>query len=171
MNKAFIAATVILGLIGLFAIGYYVVPVFVDKAFEKVLNSMHKKQIVAENVQITNEWTEITSENPLKPTKLVQEVQLLINGYEREIGNPDFGHITLTDGTKITPEVEIVDENGKSYKLKDGHRVDNFVGFSVDDKIHGSFEFPKNVSYKIIRIRSDKPFFCEKIIWYDYDMK
>lgn len=170
MNKKFIAATVILGLIILFVAGFYVIPVFIDKAFEKAMNSMHKKQIVAENVQITNEWTEITSEKPLEPTKLVQEVQLLIKGYKSDIGKPDFGNITLTDGTKIKPEVEIVDENGKSYQLKDGHRVDNFVGFSVDDKIHGSSEFPKNVSYKIILIRSDKPF-LRKIIWYDYDMK
>ena len=162
MKKAFTAATVILGLIILFAAGFYAIPVFIDKAFEKVMNSMHKKQIVAENVQITNEWTEIISEKPLEPTKLVQKVQLLIKGYKSEIGSSDFGNITLTDGTKINPEVEIVDVNGKSYKLKDGHRVDNFVGFSVDDKIHGSFEFPKNVSYKIIRIRSDKPFFLRK---------
>lgn len=171
MNKPFVAAAVILGLIGLFAVAYFAVPVFVDKAFEKAMNSMHKKQIVAENVQITNEWTEINSEKPLEPTNSIQAVQLLINGYEREVGSPDFGNITLTDGTKISPEVEIVDENGKSYQLKDGHRVGDFVGFSVDDKIHGSSKFPKNVSYKTIRIRSDKPFSCEKIIWYDYDLK
>ncbi len=171
MSKAFTAVIVIVGLIGLFAIVYFAAPIFLDKAFEKALNSMHKKTIVAENVQITDDWTEITSDNPLEPTKMVQKVQLLIEGYKHDIHNSDFGNITLSDGTKINPEIEIVDESGKVYKLKDSQRVGDLVGFSVDEKLHGSHSFPKDVTYKAIRIRSDKPFQCKKIIWYDYDLK
>lgn len=135
------------------------------------LKNMHKKTIVAENAQITSEWLEIKPEKPLETAKLVQNVQLLIEGYKSDIQNSDFGDITLSDGTRINPEIEIVDENGKVYKLKDSHRIGNLIGFSVDEKFHGSHSFPKDVKYKTIRIRSDKPFQCEKVIWYDYDLK
>lgn len=171
-NKALTAVTVILGLIGLFAIGYFAVLGFAEKAIEKAMNSRHKKQFVAENVRINSEWTEITPDKLLEPEKQVQNIQLLIEGYKFDIHNPDFGDITLSDGTKTTPELEIVDENGKIYKLKESSRAGDLIGFSVDDKIHDSPAFPKNVKYKTIRIRSDDVSFrCKKIIWHDFDMK
>lgn len=170
-EKAFIAVTVILGLIGLFAIVYFAVPIFFDTAFEKAMNSMHKKQVVAENVRINSEWTEITPDKLLEPERQVQNIQLLIEGYKLDIHNPDFGDIMLSDGTKITPELEIVDENGKIYKLKESSRAGDLIGYSVNDKIHGSSAFPKDLKYKTIRIRSDEPFRCEKIIWHDFNLK
>ncbi len=171
MKNAYIAVFVILLLIGLFAAGFYAVFVYSVKAINESVRSMHRKQTVAENVQVTTEWTEITSEQLLEPTKRVQKVQLLIKNYKDDIQNPDYGNITLSDGTKVKPEIEIIDENGKVYKLKEGSRNGDLIGFSVDEKSHGSPSFPKDVKYKTIRIRSDEPFQSEKIIWYDYDLK
>lgn len=171
MNKAFTVAIVILGLIGLFAIGYYAVFVSVEKAFENAMDSMHKRQQVAENVQITSEWLEIRPETALETTKKVQNIELLIEGYENDIHKNDCGNIQLEDGTYIKPEVEIVDENGKTYQLRDGQRGGNLIGFSPNKKIHGTHSFPKDVTYKTIRIRSDKPFLCKGVYWTDYDLK
>ena len=174
-KKAFTAATVILGLIGVSTVVFFIVVIYFDKIDQTIgkyiISSMHKKQTIAENVQVTTEWTEITSEQLLEPTKQVQKVQLLIKNYKDDIQNPDYGNIMLSDGTKVKPEIEIIDENGKVYKLKDGSRNGDSIGFSVDKKSHGSYSFPKDVKYKTIRIRSDEPFQCEKIIWYDHDMK
>lgn len=175
MKNIYVAAFVILLLIGLFAIPFIGIFVYADEIDQAIgryiTSSMHKKTIVAENAQITSEWLEIKPEKPLETTKLVQNVQLLIEGYKSDIQNSDFGDITLTDGRKIKPEIEIVDENGKVYKLKDSHRIGDLIGFSIDEKIHGSHSFPKDIKYKIIRIRSDESFQCKKVIWYDYDLK
>jgi len=164
MKTAVIVILSVILLVGLFIGGFYAF-------FMYSLKNMHKQQTVAENVQVTTEWTEITSEQLLEPTKQVQKVQLLIEGYKHDIHKNDFENITLSDGKKIKPEIEIIDEAGKTYKLKDSERLGNLIGFSVDEKFHDSHSFPNDVKYKTIRIRSNVPFQCEKIIWYDYDLK
>jgi hypothetical protein len=139
--------------------------------FNYSLQAMHRKQTIAEHVVISSDWQEIKPAEPLEIKKQVQAVMLSIEGYESDIGNNDFGNIKLADGTKVNPEIQIVDENGKVYQLRDGKRVGNNIGFSVDKEIHGTYAFPKDVTYKAIRIRSDKPFKCSLIYWYDHDLK
>lgn len=164
MKTVLVIILAALSLIAIIVFGFYAF-------FTYSVKEMHGKQTVAENVQVTDEWSEITSEQLLEPTKQVQNVQLLIKNYKYDIQNSDFGNIKLSDGTKIKPEIEVTDENGKVYKLKESSRLGDLIGFSVDEKFHGSHTFPKDVKYKTIRIRGDEPFQCEKIIWYDYDLK
>lgn len=164
MKKALIIISGVFLLVVVLVGGFYAFFIYSVK-------NMHKRQLVAENVQITSKWLEITPEKALEPTKLGQTVQLLIEGYEHDIHKNDFSNIQLKDGTYIKPEVEIVDENGKIYQLTDGERNGNLIGFYPDKKIHGTSSFPKDVNYKTIRIRSDKPFRIEKIYWNDYDLK
>lgn len=164
MKKALIIILSVIFLIVILVSSFYAL-------FMYSVIKMYKKQQVAENVQVTSEWFEITPEQPLKITKQVQSVQLLIEGYKHDVHKDDFGNIQLTDGTYINPEVEIVDENGKTYQLKDGRRSGDLIGFSPNKEIHGTPYFTKDVTYKTIRIRSDKTFICKKIIWYDYDLK
>ena len=172
MKKALI---IIIGsvsfLIAVLLFGFYAFFAYSVKTINNSVETMHKKQIVAENVQITSEWLEIKAETPLKITKRVQNIELLIEGYEHDINKNDFGNIQLKDGTFVNPEVQIVDENGKTYQLKYSQRSGDLIGFSLNEKIHGTHSFPKEVTYKSIRIRSDNPFLCKKIIWHDYDVK
>jgi hypothetical protein len=154
-KKAFAAAAIVLGLIGLFAVGFYAV-VYSIKAFEESVNSNHKEQIVAKNVQITDEWTEITPIQLLESTNQFQAILLSTECFNE---------------TEINPEIEIIDENGKVYRLKGGSRLNSHFKFSLDEKLHGFDSFPRDVKYRTIRIRSDKTFKCEKIIWYDYTLK
>lgn len=164
MKKALIIILGGLSLIAIFVFGSYAFFVYSIKA-------MHKKQTIAENTQITSDWQEITPEQSLKSIKQVQRVMLSIEGYENDLGKNDFGNIKLANGTNINPEIQIIDENGKIYQLKDGGRLGNDVGFLPIEKADGIHQFPKNVSYKTVRIRSDQPFRCKKIYWYDYDLK
>jgi hypothetical protein len=149
---------------GLLVAGFYAF-------FMYSLNNKYRKQTIVEDIQVTSEWIEITPDEPLETTKLVQNVQLLIEGYEHDILKDDFGNIQLKNGTYINPEVEIVGENRKTYQLRDGQRSGDLIGFSPNKEIHGTSSFPMNIKYKSIRIRSDKPFICKKVIWNDYNLK
>lgn len=164
MKKALIIFSACLSITAIFIFGSYAFFVYSVKA-------MHKKQTIAENIQITADWQEITPEQPLKPTKQVQRIMLSIEGYESKIERNDFGNIKLADGKNINPEIQIVDENGKVYKLKNSSRLGNDVGFSPIEENGENFQLPRDLSYKIVKIRSDKPFRCKKIYWYDYDLK
>ena len=146
--------------------------VFVGNAYIKYsLRAMHRRETLAENVRVNSDWQEIRFEEPLKGEKQVQKVMLSIDGYEHNLHDNDFGKIRLTDGTFVNPEIQIVDENDKIYQLRDGTRLGNSVGFSPDQEIHGTYEFPRDVAYKSVKIRSDKPFQCSRIYWYDHDLK
>lgn len=164
MKKALIIVLVCFSLTAIFVFGSYAFLAYSVKA-------MHKKQTIAEDAQITSDWQEITPEQPLKSTKQVQKIMLSIEGFENDLEKPDFENIKLADGTTISPEIQIVDENGKVYQLKHSAKLGNDVGFSPIEKVDGNHQFPKNVSFKTVKIRSDKPFRCEKIYWYDYDLK
>ena len=158
MNKVLVVILAGLLLTAFLLYGFYAFFMYSVKA-------MHRKQTVAENVQITSDWLEITPENPLEATKQVQKIMLSIEGYEHDIEKNDFGNIKLADGTNINPEVQIVDENGKIYQLLDGMRLGNDVGFTPNQ------DFQKKMTFKSVRIRSNKSFRCQKIYWYDYDLK
>ncbi len=170
MKTEIIVILSILLLIGLFVGGFYAF-------FMYSLNNMHKKQTIAENVQVTSEWLEINPEKPLETTKRVQKIMLSIKGYEKSIGEvDDLKKIELSNGTEINPEIKLTDENGKVYQLKASSRHSIaedgvLIGFSLDREKHETHSFPKNVTYKTLRIRSDKPFQCKMIYWYDYDLK
>lgn len=164
MKKMFAVILAGLFLTSVLGLGFYVWFIYSVKA-------MHKKQTVAENIQVTSDWLEVSLEKPLKTTKQVQKVMLSIEGYKSDYRNNDFGNIKLADGTSINPEIQVVDESDKIYELRDGTRTGNDVGFYPNKEIHGTHSFPNDVTYKTIKIRSDKPFLCKRIYWYDYDLK
>lgn len=162
MKKMFWAIIIGAGCIVVLIFGFFA---YLNHSMKAALEAMHRKEIVAENILITSDWLEITPKNPLEVTKLVQEIVLSIENYENDIHTNDFRNIKLADGTAINPEVQIVDENGKIYQLRDGTRLGNLVGFTPNQG------FPRKVTFKTVRIRSDKSFRCKKIYWYDYDLK
>jgi hypothetical protein len=157
---------------------FLVVVILVSGYFALFLYSVYnlsEKQKIAENTQITREWLEITPKKPLKANRQVQKVLLSIKDYEETISD-SLEEIELENGTIIKPEIEIIDENGKIYHLKKSSRLQSsefgmLIGFSLDEEKHQLESLPQNLTYRSIRIRSDKPFYCKKIIWYDYDLK
>src|SRR5258708_34561661 len=71
---------------------------------------------IAKNLKITQEWTEITVDPPLKPNKIVQEINLRIDNFREDRNSNNF-EIKLPDGTVIDPELEIYDENGNKFEF------------------------------------------------------
>jgi hypothetical protein len=115
-------------------------------------------------VTLSPEWLEIKPNKPLKPTREFQQVVLGLA--EPYVG--DFGAkgVRLPDGSVVTPQVQLVDENGNIFDLKYG-------GFRGRMNIYFSnFEqLPKDRNYRTVRIRSEKPIHCNKIFWSSYYSK
>lgn len=119
---------------------------------------------VASNVNISTDWLELAPQPRLKVTKHVQSLIVLVDGYRR--GNDDTrNQIPLPDGTLVNPEVEILDDSGKVYRLHPSRLVSAGVGYTADHS------FPRDKSFVKIRIRSDKPFQASKILWENMNLK
>lgn len=117
---------------------------------------------VATDVNISTDWLEITPQPALKATKQVQTLIILIDDYNRTLDDTR-NQLPLPDGTLADPEVEVVDESGKEYRLHPSLLVSSGVGYTGDYAPRSSL--PQNKSFTKIRIRSDKPFRAAKIIW------
>ena len=123
---------------------------------------------VASGVNISTDWIEITPKPPLKATKDVQDLIILVDGFSRSIEDVR-NQIPLPDGTTANPEVELVDETGMSYQLHPSLLVSSGVGYTGHYAPHSSL--PQDRSYTKVRIRSDKPLRASKIFWENMNLK
>jgi hypothetical protein len=124
---------------------------------------------IAKNVEVNSEWRKIEIKSPLQIKKQVQKISLSLDGYKHNVDS-DFEVIKLPDGTVLRPEIRIIDENNKEYPLKGCCRTGDSVEFALDKQVISIESLPRNVKYKAVLIRSDKPFKCD-ITWIDNDMK
>lgn len=121
-------------------------------------------------ITISSEWLEITPKEPLRAERVVQYLYIYTTK-PFEPDNRSWG-IRLADGSVVVPEVELVDQQGNIYNLKASSfsledptraNVISGIGFSALE------ELPKDKVYRAVRIRSDQPIQCSKIIWRCYD--
>ena len=116
---------------------------------------------------INSQWLEIKTTPVLKPSGKSSLVILELEGDY----SPDFQTqmLRFPDGSLGMPEVQLVDQQGRVFPLhflmvhhrdRTGSNVMGGVGF-------GSPDLPTDRSYGKLRVRSDKPIQCSKIIWRD----
>ena len=114
---------------------------------------------------ITSQWLEIKPESHLKPSGKTSLVILELEGDY----TPDFQSqmLRFPDGTLGMPEVQLIDEQGNVFPLhflmvhhrdRTGSNVMGGAGF-------GATDLPTDRSYGKVRVRSDKPMKCSRIIW------
>lgn len=120
---------------------------------------------IAGATAITSEWLEIQPAPVLKPSSKTSFVILELEGDY----TPDFQaqRLHFPDGSLGMPEVQLVDELGNVFPLhflmvhhrdRTGSNVMGGAGFGAND-------LPANRSYSKVRVRSDKPLQCSRIIW------
>lgn len=120
---------------------------------------------IAGATAITSQWLEIGPVPPLKPAS---KQSLVILEPEGDY-TPDFQNqmLRFPDGSSGMPEVQLVDQQGQVFPLhflmvhhrdRTGSSVMGGAGF-------GSPDLPADRSYDKVRVRSDKPIRCSKIIW------
>jgi hypothetical protein len=120
---------------------------------------------IAASTAITSQWLEIKTTPLLKPSGKTSLVILELEGDY----TPDFQSqmLRFPDGALGMPDVQLVDEQGNVFPLhflmvhhrdRTGSNVMGGAGFGTPD-------LPVDRSYSEVRVRSDKPMKCSKVIW------
>jgi len=120
---------------------------------------------IAGSTAITSQWLEIKPTPLLKPSDKTSLVILELEGDY----TPDFQSqmLRFPDGALGMPDVQLVDEQGNVFPLqflmvhhrdRTGSNVMGGAGFGVPD-------LPAGRSYAKVRVRSDKPMKCSRVIW------
>jgi hypothetical protein len=120
---------------------------------------------IAGATTITSPWLEIGPVPALKPSGKQSLVILELEGDY----TPDFQSqmLRFPDGSLGMPEVQLLDQQGNVFPLhflmvhhrdRTGSNVMGGAGFGAPD-------LPTDRSYGKVRVRSDKPIKCSKIIW------
>ena len=118
---------------------------------------------IAQNVDISFAWTELSPQPPLKSTKQLQYLMIFVD-YNRTPEDTRF-QIPLPDGSTANPEVVLVDEEGNAYPLHASTLLFNGIGYSP------AATGPSDISFTKVRLRSDKPFRASNIYWENYNQK
>ncbi len=122
---------------------------------------------------IGDQWTEMQAQTPLKADKTFQYVVLELEPPFKfdllsEGSGPNKGKgILIPGGEVINPEIEIIDQDGNSFRLIYAGGTGAFL--SSDDTKYGypyPGELPRDRSYKTVRIRSPHQIKVKAIYWF-----
>ncbi len=122
---------------------------------------------------IDDQWIELQAKTPLKADKTFQYVVLELEPpFKFDLlsdgRGPDKGKgILMPDGEVINPEIEVIDQNGNSFRLIYAGGTGAFR--SSDDTKYGypyPNELPRDRFYSRIRIRSHLPIKVKTIYWF-----
>jgi len=123
-------------------------------------------QEIAGPTIVSSEWLEIV---PKKPLKVERQIQMIVLDLDKSITlERDGAGLVLPDGSVVTPEVQIIGDDGKTYSLNHPSSWSNpqtgttYAEFSLPD-------LPKDRAYSKVRIRADKPVRCKRIFWRNYN--
>lgn len=110
---------------------------------------------IASGLSFGSDWVQILPKPPLRIQKHVQRLILIIDGdIQRSANFP--GQFALPDGTLIDPELEIADEMGNTQRLESS---------ICNSNICCGVQLPKDRVVTRVRIRSQNPFRCSRVIW------
>jgi hypothetical protein len=140
--------------------------IIVSKSIYRFIHPYLDREIAGQTT-ISHQWLEITPEQPLRPERQVQYLYIHTAPFD-----PDYRAwgIRFPDGSVVTPEVQLVDQDGSLYSLKSS-------SFSLEDRTRSNIvsgigfkaDIPKDKVYRTVRIRSDKPITVSSIVWRCYD--
>jgi len=116
---------------------------------------------------ISNNWLEITPQIPLRAKRVVQQVVAYVD--KPVTKDRDSFELVFPDGSRVTPEVEVIDDDGKIYKLTDASSITTPKSSEAFQRGFGAWQLPNDKVYRKVRIRSSKPFMISKLVWRCYD--
>lgn len=122
---------------------------------------------IASKVTIGPKWLEITPARSLTADREIQEIILWVEAPVRPSANPLA--CLLPDGSLVTPEVELVGDDGKIYKLAAfGETVYPRIKDHFDATLR-DLELPRGKTYRTVRIRCEQEIPVKKILWRCYN--
>jgi len=117
-------------------------------------------------VTISDEWLEITPQEPLKAEREVSQIVLWF-AEQTKVCSPRPRGIVGNDGAVFEPEVEIVDQGGGVYKLKEDGLGETGISYRWFGENNSQFNvsLPKDKTYTKVRIKSIEPIKCSSVVW------
>lgn len=112
-------------------------------------------------LELTPDWTSVALTVPVRVERKHQEV--LIKFTKPFKYDQNTAKLQQADGSVNNVEVQLVDENGQVYPLSHQRLLGNYLIFSRPEGL------PANTSFRDIRIRSERPVQCAKILWWCYN--
>lgn len=113
---------------------------------------------------LTSEWIEIPLEDPFECGKDKLETGVRI--VSPIVLEPGSTAIVLRDGTRCSIEVVLTFDTGVEYILSDLHLI---MGKSGNFALFSAEELPRGGSVRSMRMRSDRPLECDKVVVRCYD--
>lgn len=113
------------------------------------------------------EWKTIAPDSPLEVERDGQKIRLElpgINDWEKP-----HGALRKADGSSFSVEIELVDGDGKHYKLVPTS-LGAWIGFGQDVPEHGA-GFKPGRKFHQVRIRSSIPITAKQVDWYCWSGK
>lgn len=136
----------------------------------RLLNPYSERELSGP-VTLSKDWIEIEPKPALVIDRPVQEIVLeLDKSIEVNVNTFD---LVLPDGSLASPKVELVDQAGTVYDLsipsaaKTNQGKIWLRGYGMG--IQASSSLPRTTAFSKVRVRSDSPVFCSKILWRTYD--
>lgn len=169
MNRNSRIVLIIIGCLVTLAVGFIFLVMYLLQL------PMYVNRTIAEDVKVNSEWIELTPSSSMKIKRQYQAIGLVINGARTPSKSSG---LFLKDGTPINPEVQISDTAGNWYELKGGsYGVSTYDpatetwNADIADFKPNEWKLPPDTEFKTIRIRSEQPFTCAKVIWRNYNLK
>ena len=134
-------------------------------------------QVIATDFDVTTEWQEIRPAEPMESSHIRQMITLKVDGaklpesvtdHAANTTRIDWNALAMPGGKLITPELQLVDENGTSHSLHGSQEGGNGRGYSVESVSSSDDRYRK---YVALKIRSNIPFRAREIRWYTSDPK
>ena len=115
-------------------------------------------QDVAGATRISSDWVELVPKQPLKSTRWTQALILELS--------PGMPAATASIVASSQPEVELIDEYRNTYRLHVAGKDSRTMVFSSE-----LVPLPRDRVYSKVRLRSDSPITCSRIVWRNEDHK
>jgi len=125
-------------------------------------------QPVSGPITLSSQWTELV---PTKPLSVDRQIQMVVLDLDKSIKfQRDGFELILPDGSTVTPEVQLVDVEGNIYPLTQPSAWFSPSTGVTYREFSSKNAFPKDKLFCAVRVRCDKPVFCNRIFWRCYNM-
>ena len=105
-------------------------------------------RVIAEDIVITSQWSEIKLRRPLSASQRTHFISLDLK-------------------QAVIPEIQLVDQEGYAYDLHAGKVTNSGNSVVIPFDLNKTFSVSKDKTYGVVRIRSDARVQCNKIVWHD----
>jgi len=123
---------------------------------------------LSEQITISSEWREIV---PQRPFHAERQIQMIVLDLDKSIAlQKDGWGLVLSDGSIVIPEVQLIDEEGKTYPLEEPSAWFSPATGVRYREFSSKSGLPKDKVFRAIRVRSAKPVRCNRIFWRCYNM-